>query len=286
VVTQPDRPRGRGQKLTPSPVKEVALKHGLPLEQPEKLKGDRVFHSLIQSLNADLAVVVAYGQLIPKDLLDLLPHGFINLHASLLPAYRGAAPIQWALLNGERESGLTIFRLVPQLDAGPILSQRKVAISEEDNAVTLSHKIFSGAPDLLRQALQQIESGQAHYREQEEKLVSQAPLLTPESGEIDWKKSARQVHDRIRALAAWPVAHTFFRGRRLRLFGSRIVEQEPGQTVQPGEIVSLVKKIGFVVATGEGFLLLDQLQIEGGKRLNAFDFALGHDVKIGETLPN
>ena len=209
VVTQPDRPKGRGQKLSFSPVKESALKHALPVEQPESVKNNKVFQSLIASLKPDLAVVVAYGKILPKELLAIPRYGFINLHASLLPKYRGAAPVQWALLKGEKESGITIFKIVEQLDAGPVIAQKKIKISEDDTAETLLKKIMAEGAKLLTAVLKAIAAGKADPVEQNEAAVTYAPQLTKESGEIDWKKSAREVHDRIRGLVPWPAAHTF-----------------------------------------------------------------------------
>ena len=286
IITQPDRPRGRGQKVTFSPVKEVALKHSLPIEQPERLKNNPVFLSLLQSLKPELGVVVAYGKILPPEILAIPKHGFINLHASLLPKYRGAAPIQWALLKGEKETGITIFRLTEQLDEGPIISQEKIYISEDDNAVTLSEKLFKAAPVLMLNTLEKIEKGSAQFTGQNEAAATFAPMLTKESAEIDWKKSASEIHDRIRALVAWPGAHTIYQEKRLKIITTRLgifdLRHEPKL---PGEILQLVKDEGFIVATGAGDLLVLEVQLEGGKKMRAFDFAIGHDVKIGETLP-
>ncbi|MBU1866872.1 MAG: methionyl-tRNA formyltransferase, partial [Candidatus Margulisbacteria bacterium] len=193
VVTQPDRPKGRGQQLSFSPVKELALKNGLPLEQPEKIRHDQVFKSILESLRPDLGVVVAYGQILPGEILDLPKNGFINLHASLLPKYRGAAPVQWALIKGEKESGMTIFRLTEQLDAGPILSQRAVPIAPEDDAETLLKKVFEVGQRLLLELLPKIAAGKAVLTPQIETECSFAPTLSKESGAIDWRKTAAEI---------------------------------------------------------------------------------------------
>ncbi len=287
VVTQPDRPRGRGQKVSFSPVKEVALKAGLPVEQPVSVKNNEEFKSLLASLKPDLCVVVAYGKILPQEILDIPKNGFINIHASLLPKYRGAAPVQWALLNGEKETGVTIFKLVPALDAGPVLAQKTVAISDDDNYETLLRKLFSAACPLLMTVLREIETGKAKYTEQNEAAVTYAATLTKESGEIDWRKPAGEINDRIRALVSWPTAHTFFRGKRLKIFGARVVPLDlEAPEKQPGEITRIVKNEGILVATGRGNLLLLELQLEGKKRLKAYDLVIGHDVKPGETLPS
>ncbi|MCU0640831.1 MAG: methionyl-tRNA formyltransferase [Candidatus Margulisbacteria bacterium] len=287
VVTQPDRPQGRGQKIEPPPVKTVALRHGLPVQQPDKLKGDQVFKALISSLSAEIAVVAAYGKLIPGELLSLPRFGFINVHASLLPKYRGAAPVQWALLNGETETGITIFRLVEQLDAGPIISQEKIPIAPTDNTETLLSKLFERSKDLLIKTLSSIASGQASFQPQDEAAVTYAPVLSKESGEIDWKKSAAEINNRVRALYPWPAAHTFYRGQRLQLLAAEpyAVDLALGDRL-PGRILQLLKGEGFLVATGSGDLLVRTVKPAGGKAMKAADFALGHDVKTADILPN
>ena len=287
VVTQPDRPKGRGQKLALSPVKELALRHGLPVEQPDKVKDNPVFLALLESLNADIAVVAAYGKVLPQALLGLPKFGFINVHASLLPKYRGAAPVQWALLNGERETGITIFRLVEQLDAGPVIAQQKVAIEPADNAQTLLTRLFERSKTLLLKTLGQIEAGQAQCRLQDEAAVTYAPVLTRESGEIDWRKSAEELNNRVRGLVPWPAAHTFYQGKRLQ-----ILQAEPytvdlaGTDRQPGAILHILKGEGFIVATGQSDLLVRVVKPEAGKKMNAYEFAIGHRLKNGEILPS
>ncbi|OGB89516.1 methionyl-tRNA formyltransferase [candidate division WOR-1 bacterium RIFCSPHIGHO2_01_FULL_53_15] len=287
VVTQPDRPAGRGQRIVFSAVKEVALKAALPLEQPESVKNNNAFKAWLESVKADLCVVVAYGKILPKDILEIPKHGFINIHASLLPKYRGAAPIQWALLKGEKESGATIFKLVEQLDAGPIAARKEVEITEDDNYETLSRKIFAAACPLLIKVLHEIKTGKVEYVPQNEAGVTLAPSFAKESGEIDWRKTAVEIHDRIRALIVWPTAHTFFRGKRLKIFRARPVPLDIStREKQPGEIIEIIKHEGLLVATGRGNLLLLELQLEGKKRMKAADFVIGHDVKPGETLPD
>lgn len=287
VVTQPDRPKGRGQKVAFPPVKEVSLKHALPIEQPGSVKNNPVFSSLLDSLRPDLGVVVAYGKILPKEILAIPKYGFINVHASLLPKYRGAAPIQWALLKGEKETGISIFRLTELLDAGPILLQKKVKIKEEDTAEDLSERLFSEGSKLLLKALKLIEEGKAEYLNQDETQVTFAPSLTRESGEMDWRKSAEEIYDRTRALLPWPAAHTFCRGKRLKIFKAKthVLDLVTGNR-SPGMILQILKPEGFVVATGKGDLLVLEVQPEAGKRMKGYDFVIGHDVKAGEILPN
>jgi len=287
VVTQPDRPKGRGQKVAFSPVKELALKHALLVAQPDALKQDAQFAARLKAAGPDIAVVVAYGKLLPKELLAIPRHGFINLHASLLPKYRGAAPIQWALLKGEKETGVTIFQLTELLDAGPVILQKKVGISEDDDAASLSAKLFTAGQGLLLESLTWIARGTAKFVPQDEAAATFAPSLSKESGEIDWRKSAREINDRIRALVTWPVAHTFYRGKRLKLLSSQphVIDLAGGERL-PGMVVALVKGEGFIIATGQGDLLVRAVQPEAGKRMNAYDFVIGHGVRTGESLPN
>lgn len=283
VVTQPDRPRGRGKKVSFPPVKETALKYALPIEQPEEVRNNRVFSSLLASFLPDLAVVVAYGKILPQEMLDIPRHGFINVHASLLPQYRGAAPIQWALLKGEKETGVTIFKVVEALDAGPALKQQSVEIEDQDDYATLSDKLFGAGEKILLEVLSEIAAGKARALPQDETKVTYAPALRRESGEIDWRKPAEEVRNRIRALAVWPTAHTFWRGKRLGIFQAQRIL---GPGAEPGKIEEIVKNEGFTVGTGKGNLLISEVQLEGRRRMSAYDFSIGHDVKSGETLPS
>ena len=287
VVTQPDRPQGRGQKVAFSAVKELARKAGLRVEQPASVKNNPDFKASLSSLKPDLCVVAAYGKILPQEILDLPKHGFINIHASLLPKYRGAAPIQWALLNGEKETGITIFKLVEALDAGPVLASTGVKIEEEDDAAVLMKKLFAAAGPLLIKTLHEIETGNAKYVPQQESSASLAPTLTKESGEIDWRKPAEEIGNRVRALITWPTAHTFFRGQRLKIYKARLEPLDIAtQEREPGLIIEIVKNEGILVASGRGNLLLLEVQLEGKRRMKAYDFVIGHDVKNGETLPS
>lgn len=287
VITQPDRPKGRGRKLTFPPVKELALKYDLPLEQPEKVKHNQVLVSQIKSLKPDIIVIVAYGQILPKEIIDVPKHGCINVHASLLPKYRGAAPMQWALLNGEKETGITIMRINERLDAGEIILQEKVKITENDNTQTLSKKLFGHGGKLLIKALKQIEQRKAKFVPQNEANATNAPAIAKESGEIDWRRTAWQIHNRIRAMVPWPVAHTIFKDNLLRIWASEVHIADLVTSYKlPGTIVGIVKETGFIVATGQGHLLIKEVQLPGGKRMPAHVFVHGHDVRIGETLPN
>jgi len=283
VVTQPDRPKGRGQKLTATPVKDLALKHSLPVEQPEKLKNNTAFKARLSSLRPDIAVVVAYGKIIPPDLLTIPNHGFINVHASLLPKYRGAAPIQWALLKGEKETGVTIMRVDETLDTGNIILQEKLEIKLDDDVVSLFEKIFAAGGPLLLKALQQIETGEASCAKQNEAEVSFAPALSRESGEIDWKKSAEEINSQVRALLLWPGAHTFYHGQMVKILKAKVMD---GKTALPGTIVEIQKNSGFTVETGEGLLQVLQVQPAGKNAMGAYEFVIGHKLASGEVLPS
>ena len=287
VVTQPDRAKGRGLKLGFSATKELALKHTLAIEQPEKIKNNAVFFSLLRSLKPDLIVVVAYGKILPKQILDIPKYGCLNIHASLLPKYRGAAPIQWALLSGETQTGITIMQMDEGLDTGAIITQKNVPITTEDNNISLGKKLFADAGDLLINTLHQIETGKAVFKKQNSALASYAALITKESGEIDWRKDALQIHNRVRAMLPWPVAHTFRHEKILRIWKTQLYTDEVDlQKIVPGVILKIVKNLGFVVGTGAGNILISEVQSEGKKRMPAYNYLIGHDVKLGETLPN
>ncbi|MFH1362398.1 MAG: methionyl-tRNA formyltransferase [bacterium] len=284
VVTQPDRPSGRGQKLAFSAVKELALQNNLPLEQPEKIKGNKVFAALIKSLAPEVIVVVAYGKILPREILDIPKFGCLNVHASLLPKYRGAAPVQWALLKGEAETGITIMKLDELLDTGDILLQEKVQISDEDTTQTLLEKLFTKAGPLLLKALEQLEKGSANFIKQKDSDATNAPSIQKEAGELNWQKSSLDLHSRIRAMIPWPGAHTFFKGKLLKIWRAKPIAA--GSKNEPGTILEIVKDQGFVVATANGNLLVLEVQPAGKKRMSAFQFAIGHDVKPGKNLPS
>jgi methionyl-tRNA formyltransferase len=286
VITQPDRPRGRGLKISAPPVKELAQKQGLRVEQPEKAK-DGSLAQLLKELKPEIVVVVAYGKILPKEVLDIPKYGCVNIHASLLPKYRGAAPVQWALLNGEKETGVTLMNMNELLDAGEIILQKKIKIQDEDNAVALSKKLFDLGGRLLLDGLEQISKGTSRFIPQQEAQATNAPSIKKESAEIDWRKSAQQIHNRVRAMIPWPVAHTFYKKQQLRILKSElnVLDLETKRKL-PGTIVQIVKNEGFIVATGNGHLLIQAVQPAGKKKMKAYDFVIGHDVKIGEVLPN
>ncbi|MBI5399716.1 methionyl-tRNA formyltransferase [Candidatus Saganbacteria bacterium] len=287
VVTQPDRPQGRGRQIDFSPVKQLALEHKLSFEQPERIKNNQEFFDWLKALQPEVIVVVAYGNILPTELLDIPKYGCLNLHASLLPKYRGAAPIQYALLKGEKETGMTVMKMNQGLDTGDILLQQKVKIDEDDNSITLSSKLFEAGGLLLLAALEKITDGIATYQPQDEQQATYAPTIEKENGLIDWHKSATAINNQIRAFNPWPAAYTTYKNQPLKIFCAKVLSFNlSGQHYPAGTVVTVMKDEGIVVTTGEGQLLLCEVQQAGSKRLSAYAFALGHDVKCGEVLPS
>ncbi len=285
VVTQPDRPKGRGLALESSPVKQVAQIFGLPIFQPEKL-GDSVFERSISFLDPDIGIVVAYGKLIPKNILDIPKLGFFNLHASLLPRYRGAAPVQWALINGEKETGVTVFKLVEALDAGDMIAQEKIKIDPEDTAATLGEKLFAAGKKLLIEALDKIELGKIKFSRQDGSKATLAPKISKELGSINFKDSAKKTSRLVRGLTPHPGAYTFYKGKLLKIFKTEIKSARESEHKEPGTVVELVKNIGFEVISSDKNLLIKEVQPEGGRRMSAWDFVIGHRLKTGDILPS
>ena len=282
VVTQPDRPQGRDLKPQPSPVKSLALRLGLPVLQPERAR-DEQFIAELRALQPDLIVVVAYGQILPPAILDLPRHGCLNVHASLLPKYRGAAPIQWAIANGDTETGVTIMKMDVGLDTGPIVSQRQTAIQPEDDSATLHDRLAQLGAELLLQTIPDYVAGKIQPRPQPAKVVSHAAKIKKEDGHIDWNRPARDIWNRLRAFTPWPGAFTFLPGQPkphlLKIWKAEVVEKSGGG----GEVLS-ADKTGIVVGCGEHALRILELQREGGRRLTAAEFLAGHALKVGEKF--
>lgn len=279
VVTQPDRPAGRGLQPRPTPVKEFAREQNLPLFQPEVINREV---DRLRRVSPDVIVVVAFGQILSKELLEVPRLGTVNLHASLLPKYRGAAPIQWALLRGERVTGVTTFLLDEGLDTGPILLQREVPISEDDTAGTLERKLAEIGAELMLETLRGLREGTISPTPQDEARVTYAPKVKKEMAKIDWTADARSIFHLIRALEPSPGAYTLYRGRRLKVHRARVAD-EGAQEGGPGEVVALGPE-GPIVQTGRGLLELVQLRPEGRKAMSGPDFARGYRVQVGERL--
>lgn len=275
VVTQPDRPRGRGQIVSPSPVKELALAWNLPVLQPHRLK-DPALVERLKGYDPEVMIVVAYGRILTHEILALPAVGFLNVHASLLPRYRGPAPINWALINGDRETGVTIQWVQYEVDTGPIFLQERLPINHEDHYGTLYAKLAERGAALLVQALDLLRRGEAVRRPQSEQGVTLAPPITPEMRRLNWSLSAPEVNGWIRGLDPSPGAYTRWQGKLLKLFGSRI-KRAAGQVAAPGTVRGLTPQ-GLEIACGRGTVTVRQLQLAGHKRLPAEEFLRGHSL--------
>lgn len=280
VFTQPDKPQGRGKKIGMSAVKNQALKYNLPIYQPESIrtKETRMF---IEGLKADVIVVVAYGQLLSQKILDVPPKGCINVHASLLPAYRGSAPINWAIVNGESKSGVTTMKMVKALDAGPMIHKLEVAIDEDMTAADLLGLLSEKGGQLILKTLEALEKGPVKMTDQEEALVSFAPLMDKSMARIDWSKSGKAIHDQVRGFNPWPVAYTEYQGQKMKIFKTQVIKEK--STGLPGTLVS-ASKDGLLVNTVDGQLLIEEIQLPNKKRMHVKDFILGHDLKTISQL--
>ncbi len=283
VVTQPDKPKGRDLKLQPTPVKATALELGLTVEQPLKARATE-FVDHLRSFNADLIVVAAYGQLLPQSILDLPKYGCLNVHTSILPKYRGAAPIQWAIIDGEAETGVTIMKMDAGLDTGDILTIHTTPITPEDNAATLHDRLAGIGAEALIVTIPLYISGDITPKPQPAEGSTYARKITKEDGRMDWSLPARVLFNRIRGLTPWPGAFTFLAPEhKLRLLKIWQTELLTGISGQPGTVLQ-ADKTGIVVACGEGALRLTSLQREGGRRLTAAEFSAGQAVKAGDKF--
>lgn len=287
VMTQPDKPAGRGHRLTAPPVKRLAEEHGLTVLQPRSARSDDVAAAL-RATEADLGVVVAYGKILPRAVLDAFPRGCVNVHASLLPAYRGAAPIQWSIIRGERETGITIMKLDEGMDTGPMLLSRREAIRDDDTAGSLAVRLAEIGAEALVEALAQIEAGTAVETAQDAALASYAPMLTKAHGNVDWTASSRAVRDLVRGADPWPGAATTWRGEPLKLYGAVAGDGPNGLSAAdpahgPGEVLGVDAR-GIRVACGAGAVVIAELQAPGGRRMPAVELARGRELAVGSIL--
>ncbi len=280
VYTQPDKPKGRGLEMTPPPVKKRALELGLTVRQPVSLKGEDVQREIAE-LQADCIVVVAYGKLLPKAVLECVPYGCVNVHSSLLPKYRGAAPINWAVINGEKYSGVTTMKLDEGMDTGDILLQRETEIQPEENAGELHDRLSVMGAELLLETLAGLRENSITPTKQDDSKSSHAPMLDKTLCAVDWSMTAQQVHDKIRGLTPWPVAVCMVGGKRVKLHRARVWDMELGRQYECGEVVMTEP---LVVACGEGAVEIVEMQGEGGKRMSAADYLRGHPLPQGETI--
>ena len=273
VYTQPDRPKGRGMKMVMSPTKEVALANDIPVFQPENFRADEDVQAL-RDLNPDVVAVVAYGRILPQRVLDIPTKGCVNIHASILPQYRGSAPYQWAVLDGLKETGVTAQHMVREMDAGDIIDVAKTPIGENETAGELLDRLAVLGADLLSRTLTAFADGTVTRTPQDPAGISFAPMLDKTMCPIDWNKTAQQVHNHVRGLHPWPVATMELKGQKFKVHATRIVEGSG----QPGEILGLTKT-GLKIACGEGAVEVISLQAEGGKRMAAPDYFRGHPLE-------
>ncbi len=279
VVTQPDRPKGRGMSLAFSPVKQLGLQLGLPLSQPDKIKTNDEFISQLKAINPDAIIIVGYGRIIPQWMLDLPRLGNLNLHGSLLPKYRGAAPVQWAIARGESVTGVTTMRIDAGLDTGDILMQKEIPIESEDTAQTLAPRMAIIGADLMVETLRGLETGTVHPKPQDDAKATLAPILTKEDGQIDFHLGAREIVNRLRGFQPWPGTYAGFRGKNLHIWAARAVERRLAE----GEIVVDGGRL-FAGCGAASALELLEVQMEGKKRMPAIDFVHGYRPQPGEKL--
>ena len=284
VVTQPDRPRGRKQEMIPSPVKAAALRHGIPVFQPERIRRPEPVEHL-RAITPDVMVVVGYGQIIPQTIIDIPPFGIVNLHASLLPELRGAAPIQWSIARGYERTGITTMRIDAGLDTGDIVDQWETAIGAEETAPELSVRLALAGAELLVRTLAGLLDGSARPAPQDNARATLAPILKKEDGQIHWHSPAQTIHNLIRGFQPWPGAHTSFRGQSLHLWRSRPIP--PGSSPEHRDLPpgALIHEQGLFAAAGDGsYLELLEVQLEGRKRMPAEVFAHGHRLTQNDIL--
>lgn len=275
VFTQPDRPKGRGEKVTMSPVKSAALRLELPVEQPEKIRKPEIVEQ-IRAMAPEVMVVVGYGQIIPQSILDIPPHGIINVHASLLPKYRGAAPIQWAIARGEQVTGVTTMRIDAGLDTGDMLLKWETQIGEDETAIELGERLAVAGANLLGKTLAELPA--IVPEKQDNSQSTYAPILKREYGHIDGKLSAREVFNRVRGFQPWPGCYGFFRGMRFHVWKARVTDRK----LAPGELKAEHRRL--FLGCGEGSLELLDVQLEGKKRMPASAFLNGNAIESGEVL--
>jgi methionyl-tRNA formyltransferase len=280
IVTQPDRPRGRGQRLAPSPVKLIAQREQIPVLQPTKMK-EPAFLAELSAWKPDVIAVAAFGRILPPAILSLPPRGCINVHGSLLPKYRGAGPIQWALINGETDTGITTMLMDEGMDTGAMLQQAAIPIAPEDTAGSLSLRLADLGGRLLVETLAQLKAGTLTPRSQDESQATLAPLLKKEDGAINWTMSAQALANRIRGLTPWPGAYTFFKTERWTI--ARAAALDEATTLAPGQVTALTKD-AIHVATGKGVLAIRELQPAGGRRMPAAQYLAGHPLQPGMQL--
>lgn len=282
VVTQPDRKRGRHLYLAPTPAKEAALEYGIEIYQPSSVNSQESVEFLVR-FKADIFIVMSYGQILSKDILALPKNLPINAHASILPEYRGAAPINWALINGEEETGVTIIKMTSKMDAGPIIIQRSLKISDTDTEITLEDKLSKLAAQMVLVSLASIQANKYTLQPQDEKQVSFAPKLRKEDGRINWNRQAQQIMNQVRGCLFWPGAFSCYKNRILKVHRASVTSLTSASEYKPGQIIDISKKCIWVM-TGKDALCLEEIQIEGKRKMTIEEFICGHKVSIGDTF--
>lgn len=289
VFTQPDKPAGRGKQMHASPVKTFALEHALPVYQPARIKSNEDVRAVFEQTGPDCCVVAAYGKILPEWLLAIPKLGCINVHASLLPRYRGAAPINWAIAIGERETGVTIIQMDPGMDTGPMLAKRAIPIGEAETAPELSARLSQLGAELLSETLPRIERREIKPEAQDPTQATYAPMLKREDGLIDWRRSAREIANRVRAFQPWPGAFTFLAGSRLTIWRARELSLESHGSEPPGRpgTIAGTDQTGVLLwCAGPTLLLVEEMQLEGKRRLPARDVANGLRLAAGDSISN
>lgn len=282
VVTQPDKPKGRGGKMQYTPVKEVAVAHNIPVYQPKRIREPECIEEL-RKYNADIMVVIAFGQILPKEILEMTPYGCVNVHASLLPSYRGAAPIQWAVINGEKVSGVTTMQMNEGLDTGDMLLKVEIPLDEKETGGSLHDKLAEAGARLCVETLDALKAGTVTPEKQGDSPTAYAKMLDKHMGKIDWKMSAKEIERLIRGLNPWPSAYTRWNenDKGMKIWEAEVAE---GQTDKAAGTVVEVAKDGFFVQTGDGLLKITALQIPGKKRIDAAAFLRGYQMETGTVL--
>lgn len=281
VFTQPDRPKGRGQRMQISPIKAVANKKGIPVYQPLSLKKESSYLNILKEIKPDVIVVVAFGQILPSEVLNLPPLGCINVHASLLPKLRGAAPINWAIIRGDKKTGVTTMLMNEGLDTGDMLLKKELSIDDKDTAETLHDKLMERGADLIIETLECIENKKIYPQKQDDTTSTYAPMLTKELGHIDWNMECKDVYNLIRGVTPWPGAYCDYNGSILKIWKAYIESFD--KTANPGQIINLSRN-GIEVGCKTGSIVITEVQGIGSKRMDAFSYLNGHNIKKGELL--
>ncbi|HPD18043.1 MAG TPA: methionyl-tRNA formyltransferase [Candidatus Goldiibacteriota bacterium] len=287
VITQPDKPAGRKQIITPTPVKKIATENNLPVLQPEKVS-DKIFIDEYKKYAPDLNLIVSFGQILPDELIYFPKFHSINVHASLLPKYRGASPINHAIINGDKKTGITYQFIEKKLDAGDIIYAVEIPIEKQDTSITLYKKLSELAAATVLKVLNMIETQSYKRIKQDESMTTYVKTLKKEDGKINFNDSSVNIFNKIRGLLPWPCAYCFYDDKMLKIFLSELVEEKFNAAFVtapvPGQIVKIVKNSGFIVACKNSFLLIKEVQIEGGKKMSAYDFAIGHKDIVDKIL--